>query len=951
MKDTKTKHLTRRQTAEPVTLSSPSRTTPTRKHLSHLEELDYFANNHFSRSFNSLILEDHHEQAKGKRSLNKSPPFNLKSNVDFDATIEDEIELENSDAFSITDDEIGLVTDDDDEEHDKINSASTTHGAALGPSSNHSAFTQSLKDSRRPLLPPPTNAPKRQLLKRSSKYFNLSIDSDLVQNQSSPISSKATSSPLIEKSTPFNKFKRPHKFVSQSPSPNKFKVALSSTTPAREKHSKMFKNSSKLRVKSPLRISSLSSASSPNSRDPPHTRLKSPSARFKPSSSPLASHLFEDFTLSGFDESPLRSKKVPKPNFHVCHDEDEMEFVPTKKLRNVSISSVPSAGENKENEFSHQLKSSKPSYKFVKPLQTAFESAGLKKKNSLPKKSKKLPPATPMKRNPLMHLKRDPNKTVDLDDAFLSHDHSIELGRNAAVTSRNSHDHSISFFEISTLNAQPKEFEFSLTDPLDMDVEMVPETPTRGLSRNKHLNLLICDDKKLFATKMTAAEDPEPCTPILNIPLDSMMSSQATISLTNPARESSFNDRTITLGSFYQDKSEPSQKPETHKDRVDEHLMEKFGASNIRYIGCGQFSVAFECVFQSEKYAIKRNTKPVLGNREKKAILREIDALRALTAIDEGETEVEEGKEYLVFFVEAWSSNDFYYIMTEFCEGGSLFDFLEDHTNYKIDEFRVWKILIEIISGLKYLHLRNYLHLDLKPANIFITFDGSLKIGDFGLTTKLPILEKDFDIEGDRNYIAPELINDKIYTPFADIFSVGLIILEIATNIILPGNGTPWRKLRSGDLSDAGKLSSDNISDFLNHNNFSLLTSYNSSLNPSSLQHLAPNNTCMTGSLSVPERVSSALKNQASLESLGKLKDGQLLDSVRELIPRNAPEFLVNNSHCLDRLVSQMLKPHPFDRPTAKDILTLAECVEIESRRKAGATIFEGEFGPNDDDD
>lgn len=59
------------------------------------------------------------------------------------------------------------------------------------------------------------------------------------------------------------------------------------------------------------------------------------------------------------------------------------------------------------------------------------------------------------------------------------------------------------------------------------------------------------------------------------------------------------------------------------------------------------------------------------------------------------------------------------------------------------------------------------------------------------------------------------MINDKIYTPFADIFSLGLIILEIAANIILPDNGTPWRKL-SGDLSDAGQLSSDNISMFCN---------------------------------------------------------------------------------------------------------------------------------------
>ncbi|KAM9938862.1 hypothetical protein OXX80_001636, partial [Metschnikowia pulcherrima] len=280
--------------------------------------------------------------------------------------------------------------------------------------------------------------------------------------------------------------------------------------------------------------------------------------------------------------------------------------------------------------------------------------------------------------------------------------------------------------------------------------------------------------------------------------------------------------------------------------------------------------------------------------------------------------------------------------------------FLDDHQNYKLDEFRVWKILIEIVSGLKYIHSKNYLHLDLKPANIFITFDGSLKIGDFGLSAKLPILEEDFDLEGDRNYIAPELINDKIYTPYADIFSVGLIILEIATNIILPGNGTPWKKLRSGDLSDAGKLSSDNISDFLSHKNFSSLTSYNSSLQSMNIQGmsqslLTANRPHITGSRSVPEQSISSCTNRINGGIFDKPPQDRLIDSVRELIPRGAPEFLLDNSHRLDSLVSLMLKPNPFDRLSANDILMRKECIEIESRRKAGATIFEGEFGPYDD--
>ncbi|EGV66535.1 kinase-like protein, partial [Yamadazyma tenuis ATCC 10573] len=327
----------------------------------------------------------------------------------------------------------------------------------------------------------------------------------------------------------------------------------------------------------------------------------------------------------------------------------------------------------------------------------------------------------------------------------------------------------------------------------------------------------------------------------------------------------------------------------------------------------------------------------MIGKLEVKNIVREINALRALTSVKDNESvnlkEQEEGKEYLMYFIEAWEFNSYYYIMTEFCEGGTLFNFLQDNKNYKIDEFRVWKILIEILNGLKFIHMKNYLHLDLKPANIFITFEGSLKIGDFGLATKLPILEKDFDLEGDRNYIAPELINDKIYTPFADIFSVGLIILEIATNIVLPDNGTPWRKLRSGDLSDAGKLSSDNISDFLQHRNFSSLTSYNSIGFSSNSIHLQP-----------PHNPSANRSPSVGAEQL-------TLDQIKVLLPSNAPKFLISKSGNLDRLVNKMLQPNPFERITATQILEMEECITIDNIRKAGATIYEGEFGPINDDD
>lgn len=881
----------------------------------HQNELDYFTNEHFSRSFNSLILEDG-DEVKLKKLFNKSPPFILRS-----STLIDGIDgLDGDDYDSISD-------DDDDNEPQPVDDAPPALRSAEKP-----------KFDGKPLL------------KRSLKYFNLSIDSNLSPGDT-PLD-KNSSSPLLSlRNTPFNKFKRPHKLVSQSPSPsssNKFKAVNDAFSPSKNEK-QLFKNSNKIRVTSPLRTTTQSAAelqSPSNKRDFNLRKIfKSPNLNFKGSSSPLRNHVYDPYATI-MDESPLRMKKPLLPSFHIYHDGSSLEPLTVKKQRNNSsaatiVSAEPS--DEKENfAVSKKQPTKKLSYKSVKPLQIAFESVGLMKKSSFSNVSKKLPPETPMKKNPLLMLKKDNMRPFDFDEnSFLSHDHSIEIGRNAAFTHPNNSNSS--FFKLPlALAHKEQDYHMMMLSDVEFD-DPVPETPTKLTSRAGRPSTLYTNQKAVPSSTFLVKDSDEPCTPILQVPSDTMISLQATLSLANIGRRS-VDDKSFTSGGGRtRAEKEALSKTMASKDQVDEYLMEKFGRQNIDYIGCGQFSVAFECKFGNERFAIKRTKKPVAGNHERKAILREIEALKVLTSIKDEETEIEEGKENLVIFIEAWNYNNFYYIMTEFCEGGSLFDFLEEHKSYKMDEFRVWKILIEILSGLKFIHLKNYLHLDLKPANIFITFEGSLKIGDFGLSTKLPILEKDFDLEGDRNYIAPELINEKIYTPFADIFSVGLMILEIATNIVLPGNGTPWRKLRSGDLSDAGKLSSDNISDFLHHRNFSSLTSYNSSLN--SLQPQSNFNIGKSGS-NPSSKQSSAPETSGSNGSAGD----RPLDGLRDIIPKGAPEFLVYNSRNLDTLVAQMLKPNPFERLTAGEILVRPECVEIERRRKAGATIFEGEFGPNDDD-
>jgi mitosis inhibitor protein kinase SWE1 len=74
---------------------------------------------------------------------------------------------------------------------------------------------------------------------------------------------------------------------------------------------------------------------------------------------------------------------------------------------------------------------------------------------------------------------------------------------------------------------------------------------------------------------------------------------------------------------------------------------------------------------------------------------------------------------------------------------------------------------------------------------VFITVEGRLRIGDFGMASRWPRpislggAGPGFEREGDREYMAPEILRGQ-YGREADIFSLGMIMLECAGNIVVP---------------------------------------------------------------------------------------------------------------------------------------------------------------------
>ena len=290
----------------------------------------------------------------------------------------------------------------------------------------------------------------------------------------------------------------------------------------------------------------------------------------------------------------------------------------------------------------------------------------------------------------------------------------------------------------------------------------------------------------------------------------------------------------------------------------------------------------------------------------------------------------QEGKEYIIDYISSWKFQSSYYIMTQLCENGNLDGFLQEQVIAKkkrLEDWRIWKIIVEISLALRFIHESCHIvHLDLKPANVMITFEGNLKLGDFGMATHLPLEDESFENEGDREYIAPEIISDCIYDYRADIFSLGLMIVEIAANVVLPDNGNAWHKLRSGDLSDAGRLSSTDIhseslfSDTTKVDTNDLFDFEREKVNNNN-NNPASNTAYSNGNNDNPDSNNNSNDNS---NSAGSTKNRLVLHKSSK-IPAWVPKFLIDGES-LERIVRWMIEPNYERRPTAC-LLYTSRCV------------------------
>jgi RIO-like serine/threonine protein kinase len=185
-------------------------------------------------------------------------------------------------------------------------------------------------------------------------------------------------------------------------------------------------------------------------------------------------------------------------------------------------------------------------------------------------------------------------------------------------------------------------------------------------------------------------------------------------------------------------------------------------------IGEGSGGVVYVArdVRTNQKVAIKRLN---LKNQKREELAAEIYIMKTSS------------HENIVKYLDSYLTNDQLWVVMELMEGGNLAEILEYHKVIQLTEQQMKWIVLNTVRGLCHIHEKHRIHRDIKSDNILLGAEGEVKIADFGFAVQLTKQKsKRKTTLGTPYWMAPELIRGKKYDTKVDVWSLGILMMEMA---------------------------------------------------------------------------------------------------------------------------------------------------------------------------